>query len=83
MVILQKCTTPVCQNTAVRCRKECCCYHGSQDKLHFRGVKLGDSAAVYNISLVTEILIESVYLPESKISSIFVKFGVFMQNKET
>ncbi len=49
MVILQKLTTPVCQNTAVRCRKECWCYHGNQNNWHFRGEKLGDSAAVYNI----------------------------------
>ncbi len=55
MVILQKLTTPDCQNTAVRCRKECWCYHGNQNNWHFRGEKLGDSAAVYNISLVTEL----------------------------
>ncbi len=78
MVILQKLTTPDCQNTAVRCRKECWCYHGNQNNWHFRGEKLGDSAAVYNISLATELYIESVYLPESNISSVFVKFGVFM-----
>lgn len=36
MVILQKLTTPVCRNTAERCRKECWCYHGNRDNWHFR-----------------------------------------------
>lgn len=55
MVILQKRTTPASQNTAVRCRKECWCYHGNQETRKsgiLGGVILGDTTAVWLLKYI-------------------------------